>query len=103
MSNMVRFSAICVPFFGLTSPDDRPTAQMIDGLEQVRNILGNQEHSGCSDQSIKDALWEFFFDVDKSVVWLLGAHYPPVSRSRPLTSLSRRGETKEGGSSGPKG
>ena len=48
---------------------------MIDGLEQVRNILGDQEQSGFSDQSIKDALWEFFFDVDKSVVWLLGATY----------------------------
>jgi len=46
---------------------------MIDGLEQVRNTLGDQEHSGFSDQAIKDALWEFFFDVDKSVVWLLGA------------------------------
>ena len=60
----------------LTLPHDRPAAQMIDGLEQVRNILGDQEHSGCSDQAIKDALWEFFFDVDKSVVWLLGASYP---------------------------
>jgi len=48
---------------------------MIDGLEQVRNILGDQEHSGVSDQAIKDALWEFFFDVDKSVVLLLGASY----------------------------
>jgi hypothetical protein len=55
---------------------DRPTAQMIDGLEQVRNVLGDQEHSGFPDQAIKDALWEFFFDVDKSVVWLLGvSHY----------------------------
>lgn len=48
---------------------------MIDGLEQVRSILGDQEHSGCTDQDIKDALWEFFFDVDKSVVWLLGPSY----------------------------
>ena len=51
------------------------TAQMIDGVEQVRNILGDQERSGCSDQAIKDALWEFYFDVDKSIVWLLGASY----------------------------
>ena len=70
---MVRLPATCLPFFRLTLPHDRPTAQMIDGLEQVRSILGDQEHSGCSDQAIKDALWEFFFDVDKSVIWLLGA------------------------------
>ncbi|KAF9651277.1 hypothetical protein BDM02DRAFT_917119 [Thelephora ganbajun] len=42
-------------------------AQMIDGLEQMRSILGDQEQSGFSDQAIKDALWEFFFDVDKSM------------------------------------
>ena len=58
-----------------SSAPDSLTAQMIDGLEQVRNILGDQEQSGCSDQAIKDALWEFFFDVDKSVVWLLGTSY----------------------------
>ena len=46
---------------------------MIDGMEQVRNVLGDQDRSGFSDQAIKDALWEFFFDVDKSVVYLLGA------------------------------
>ena len=73
---MVRFPAICLPFFRLTLPHDRPIAQMIDGLEQVRNILGDQEHSGFSDQAIKDALWEFFFDVDKSVVLLLGSSHP---------------------------
>lgn len=55
---------------------NRLTAQMIDGLEQVRNILGDQEQSGCTDQAVRDALWEFFFDVDKSVVWLLGPSYP---------------------------
>lgn len=54
---------------------DRLPAQMIDGLEQVRNILGDQERSGCTDQDVKDALWEFFFDVDKSVIWLLGPSY----------------------------
>ena len=48
---------------------------MIDGVEQIRNILGDQEQSGLPDQTIKDALWEFYFDVDKSVVWLLGVSH----------------------------
>jgi len=64
-----------LPYIGIYLAPNPPTAQMIDGLEQVRNILGDQEQSGCSDQAIKDALWEFFFDVDKSVVWLLGTSY----------------------------
>jgi len=71
---------------------------MIDGLEQVRSILGDQEQSGCSDQAIKDALWEFYFDVDKSVVWLLGASNRMHKGRCPLTGLSRRGETKARGS-----
>ena len=74
---MVRSLTICIPFFRWTLPHDRLTAQMIDGLEQVRNVLGDQEHSGVSDQAIKDALWEFYFDVDKSVVLLLGASFRP--------------------------
>ena len=55
---------------------------MIDGLEEVRRILGDQEQSGFTDQAIKDALWEFFFDVDKSVIWLSGPFYP--LRSSPV-------------------
>ena len=74
---------------------------MIDGLEQVRNIIGDQEQSGCSDQAIKDALWEFYFDVDKSVIVLLGPSYLP-SKSRLLTPPSR-GETKARGGQGTKG
>ena len=72
---MVRFPAEAIILFRLTLLDDRPAAQMIDGLEQVRNVLGDQGHSGFSDQVIKDALWELYFDVDKSVVWLLGASH----------------------------
>jgi elongation factor 1 alpha-like protein len=72
---MVRFYTIYIHFLHSTLPADRPTAQMIDGLEQVRNVLGDQGRSGFPDQAIKDALWEFYFDVDKSVVYLLGASY----------------------------
>lgn len=46
---MVRFPAEAIILFRLTLLDDRPAAQMIDGLEQVRNVLGDQGHSGFSD------------------------------------------------------
>ena len=46
---MVRFPAKVVIFFRSTFLDDRPAVQMIDCLEQVRNMLGDQGHSGFSD------------------------------------------------------
>ena len=46
---MVRFPAKVVIFFRSTFLDDRPAVQMIDCLEQVRNMLGDQGHLGFSD------------------------------------------------------
>ena len=46
---MVRFPAKVIIFFRSTFLDDCPAVQMIDCLEQARNMLGNQGHSGFSD------------------------------------------------------
>lgn len=43
------------------------------GLEQVRLIVGNAEVSGLSDNSIKDILWDSYFDIEKTVNWALGS------------------------------
>lgn len=45
---------------------------MHEGLQAVREIVGNAETSGVSDEDIKDALWEYFFDHEKTVEWVLG-------------------------------
>lgn len=45
---------------------------MNDGLERVRAIIGPQDESGLEDLVIKDALWNEYFDVERSVQWLLG-------------------------------
>lgn len=47
-------------------------AQINDGLEQVRLIIGNEVTSELSDNSIKDALWEYYFDIERTVQWALG-------------------------------
>jgi HBS1 N-terminus len=47
-------------------------AQMNDGLEQVRLVIGNEVTSELSDNSIKDALWEYYFDIERTVQWALG-------------------------------
>ncbi|KAF9057448.1 hypothetical protein BJ165DRAFT_33338 [Panaeolus papilionaceus] len=46
-------------------------AQMNDGLEQIRQVIGSADFSGVSDQSIKDALWEYYFDVDQTIQWAM--------------------------------
>ena len=65
-------------------------ALMEDGLIQVREVVGSEEQSGLADNKIKDALWEFYFDIDKTIRWcmrephLLPSHTPshPPQRSR---------------------
>jgi HBS1 N-terminus len=68
MSNMVSFY--------LTSRRKLPiltsVAKMISGLEQVRKVLGDEDASGLSDQTLKDTLWDCFFDVDKTIQWAIG-------------------------------
>jgi len=52
-------------------------AQMNDGLEQVRLIIGGEDVSELSDKSIKDALWEYYFDVEQTIQWALGSFFSP--------------------------
>lgn len=47
-------------------------AQMSDGLEQVRLVIGDEVTSALSDNSIQDALWKYYFDIEKTVQWALG-------------------------------
>ncbi|OBZ76119.1 HBS1-like protein [Grifola frondosa] len=51
------------------SPEDYE--QMINGLEQIRTTIGSAEESGLSDADIKEALYHYYFDVQRSVAWLL--------------------------------
>ncbi|KAG6866503.1 hypothetical protein C0991_003047 [Blastosporella zonata] len=48
---------------------DEHRAQLLHGLEEVRDVLGDERVSGLSDQDIKDTLWEFFFDLEKTIEW----------------------------------
>ena len=43
-------------------------------LTQARSIIGSEASSGISDVQIKDAAWEYYFDVEKTVEWLLGGN-----------------------------
>ncbi|CDZ96597.1 ef tu gtp-binding domain protein [Phaffia rhodozyma] len=45
--------------------------QMDSALAHVRSTLGPQETSGFSDKEIKDSLWYYYFDAEKTISWLL--------------------------------
>ncbi|ETW84469.1 hypothetical protein HETIRDRAFT_170967 [Heterobasidion irregulare TC 32-1] len=47
-------------------------AQMESGLEHIRAVLGSEAESGLSDSVIRETLWDSYFDVEKSVEWLMG-------------------------------
>jgi hypothetical protein len=41
-------------------------------LERVKGIMGSEEQSGIPDAAIKDALWEYYFDIGQTVEWMEG-------------------------------
>lgn len=45
---------------------------MLDALEHVRSVIGGEDVSGLSDKIVKEVLWDYFFDIDKTVQWALG-------------------------------
>jgi hypothetical protein len=51
---------------------DIDAEKLDNGLEQVRVILGPEDASGFSDNFIKNALWDNWFDVERTVDYLLG-------------------------------
>ncbi|KAH7888053.1 hypothetical protein F5I97DRAFT_942982 [Phlebopus sp. FC_14] len=46
---------------------DEQLAQMESGLEHVRAVMGDEATSRLSDQIIKDALWEYYFDTERAI------------------------------------
>ncbi|KAH0562499.1 hypothetical protein GP486_002809 [Trichoglossum hirsutum] len=50
------------------SPEDQE--QMREGLYKVREIVGG-DIPGLTDKAIEDALWHYYYDVEKSVAYLL--------------------------------
>ncbi|KAF9246908.1 hypothetical protein BU15DRAFT_38790 [Melanogaster broomeanus] len=49
---------------------DEQHGQMESAFEHIRAVVGDEAVSGLDDAIIKDTLWQFYFDVEKSVSWL---------------------------------
>lgn len=46
---------------------------MIEGVDQIRHMLGPETQTGLSNAAIKSALYEYYFDIDRAVQWLIGS------------------------------
>lgn len=72
------------------------------GLESVRAIIGNLETSGLSDATLKDVLWEYYFDIGRTIQWAIGNlfHQPPHCTTRSCSTdeqeRRRRAEERKG-------
>lgn len=64
---------MCLSFAPIHHIHPPYTVQLIDALEQVRRVIGDEEDCGISDREIKDTAWYYFFDTEKTVHWCLGA------------------------------
>ncbi|KAL1946588.1 hypothetical protein VTO73DRAFT_14692 [Trametes versicolor] len=70
------------------SPEDYD--RMIDGLEHIRATLGDERQSALTDQEIKDALYEAYFDVEQAIAVLL------EKQERKFVARERQGELQTG-------
>ncbi|KAI9681843.1 MAG: Hsp70 suppressor, GTPase facilitates ribosomal subunit dissociation [Trizodia sp. TS-e1964] len=45
--------------------------QMLEGTIKVREVVGS-DVPGITDKAIRESLWHYYYDVEKTVTWLLG-------------------------------
>ncbi|MCJ1478359.1 Hsp70 suppressor, GTPase facilitates ribosomal subunit dissociation [Lambiella insularis] len=60
------------------SPEDK--AQLQEGTAQVRSILGPEV--AVTDKDIQDSLWHYYYDIEKTVTYLLNQQSEPQPKSK---------------------
>lgn len=68
-------------------------AQMESGIAHIRAVVGDEASSGLDDAIIGDTLWQFYFDIEQSIAWLLGSS--PTPQLAPLSYPSQRNRNAE--------
>ncbi|KAI3329965.1 hypothetical protein F4824DRAFT_480176 [Ustulina deusta] len=72
-------------------PEDR--AQMIAGTTQVRVALGS-DSSKVTTQQIEEALWHYYYDVEKSVAYLASKYISSKPAKLPAQEGNKSGDDK---------
>jgi elongation factor 1 alpha-like protein len=62
------------------SPEDR--VAMANGTAEVRLALGTESNKVTTDQ-IQEALWHYYYDVDKSITYLMKTYIAPPPKPTP--------------------
>ncbi|KAI5852856.1 P-loop containing nucleoside triphosphate hydrolase protein [Morchella snyderi] len=57
--------------------------QLNVGLQKVREVLGNEV---ATDKEIRESLWYYFFDVEKTVNYILNQHGKPTKKKKSKSS-----------------
>ncbi|KAI3324266.1 hypothetical protein HD806DRAFT_494567 [Xylariaceae sp. AK1471] len=71
------------------SPEDR--AQMITGTTQVRAALGS-DSAKVTSQQIEEALWHYYYNVEKSVGYLASKYISPKATQTPAQKKNKSGD-----------
>ena len=67
---------------------------MASALSAIHSVLDSA--TPITDRDIKDALWNYFFDVESSIAYLLGELYAvEAARDQVLTQLAEEQHKKE--------
>lgn len=67
------------------SPEDK--AQLARGTAEIITLLGTEANK-VTQQQIQDALWHYYYDIDKSIAYLVGKFVDPTpkpaAKSKPM-------------------
>ena len=80
---------------------DLPLEEMRLGTQHVKEMLGAD--FPVTEKEIQDSLWHYFFDVDKTVTYLMGPEYEHADQDkradnqlRPEETETEKGQTEAG-------
>ncbi|KAH9996435.1 hypothetical protein F4779DRAFT_606954 [Xylariaceae sp. FL0662B] len=82
------------------SPEDR--AQLDAGTAAVRAMLGS-ESANITTQQIQEALWHYYYDVDKSITYLTSKFIAPPAPKAKKSTASNKSIGTEASRAGPRG
>lgn len=68
------------------SPEDK--AQMAAATEEVKSMLGPQA-SKVTTQQIQESLWHYYYDVDKTIAYLISKFIDPAPKPAAKTKVPK--------------
>ncbi|MDA4133294.1 MAG: hypothetical protein OK454_09260, partial [Thaumarchaeota archaeon] len=76
------------------SPEDRRS--LMEGTAEIQSMLGD-EASKVTVRQIQDALWHYYYDIDKSIAYLMGKYIAPPAPNATKAAAKRNSKGGETG------